>query len=222
MKTTVIIVAGGSGTRMKSEIPKQFLMLKGQPILMRTIKQFNAFGHNFNIHLVLPSEQIAYWEQLCKDYNFSVAHKIVEGGQTRFHSVKNGLAGVGTGEYVAVHDGVRPLVSRETIERCLAKVKDSGAVIPVTEVFETIRELQGSKSVTLPRENYRLVQTPQLFKSEILLKAYQQNYTNIFTDDASVVESLGYNVELVEGNRENIKITTPQDLRIAEVLMQEA
>lgn len=217
---TVVIVAGGSGTRMKSEMPKQFINLNGIPILMHTIRKFNSFNPEISIRLVLPIEQIELWEQLCVTNSFNVPHTIYSGGESRFHSVKNGLKGLSDDGYVAVHDGVRPLVSDETLKRCFDEVKVKGSVIPVIEVFETLREIKGVNSKTVPRSSFRLVQTPQVFKADLLQKAYLQDYNTEFTDDASVVEFLGHEISLVEGNRENIKITTPIDLLVAETYLK--
>lgn len=214
-----LIVAGGKGLRMGSELPKQFLPIGGKPVLMRTIEAFYAYNPEIRIVLVLPCSQQAYWAELCRLYRFSIPHHIANGGETRFHSVKNGLAFVSTPGLVGVHDGVRPFVSREVIARCYALAAEKKAVIPVTDVVETVRRLTGEKSETVNRDKYKLVQTPQVFDAELLKQAYRQPYTPHFTDDASVVEALGEPVCLTEGNRENIKITTPFDLKIAAALL---
>lgn len=219
MKKHVIIVAGGKGLRMGGEIPKQFLPIGGKPVLMRTIEAFYAYDSTIHVILVLPLSQQAYWKELCRTYCFDLPHDIADGGETRFHSVKNGLSlieGVGT---VGVHDGVRPFVAQEVIARCYSEAEVKHAVIPVIGVVETIRRLNDIESVTVPRNQYKLVQTPQVFDVALLQKAYQQEYVEMFTDDASVVESLGVRVHLVEGNRENIKLTTPFDLKLAEMLI---
>lgn len=214
-----LIVAGGKGLRMGSELPKQFLPIGGKPVLMRTIEAFYAYNPEIRIVLVLPCSQQAYWAELCRLHRFSIPHHIANGGETRFHSVKNGLAFVSTPGLVGVHDGVRPFVSREVIARCYALAAEKKAVIPVTDVVETVRRLTGEKSETVNRDKYKLVQTPQVFDAELLKQAYRQPYTPHFTDDASVVEALGEPVCLTEGNRENIKITTPFDLKIAAALL---
>lgn len=216
----VIIVAGGKGLRMGGEIPKQFLPLGGKTILMRTINRFLEFDSSIQVILVLPESQQDYWYSLCEEYRFQQPYVIANGGETRFHSVKNGLAKVSKAvELIGVHDGVRPFVSIETIRAAYEEASRSGAAVPVIDVVETIRHLvDESGSVTVPRGDYRLVQTPQVFSSELLLSAYAQPYTDFFTDDASVVERFGHAVRLVAGNRENIKITTPFDLKVAEVL----
>ena len=218
----IIIVAGGKGLRMGSDIPKQFLPIGGKPVLMRTLERFRAYSSALHIILVLPEAQQDYWRQLCEDYHFDVEHQIANGGQTRFHSVQNGLALVPDDAegVVGVHDGVRPFPSIEVIRNCYETARTAKAVIPVIPVVETVRHLlSNKKSVTVPRDEYRLVQTPQTFDIQLLKAANRQPYNDGFTDDASVVESYGHAITLVEGNRENIKITTPYDLKIAEVLI---
>lgn len=217
----VIIVAGGKGLRMGSDIPKQFLPIGGKPVLMRTLERFRAYDDALQIILVLPEAQQAYWRELCGQYHFDVEYQLANGGQTRFHSVQNGLALVPDDAegVVGVHDGVRPFPSIEVIRNCYATAREKKAVIPVIPVVETVRHLEGDKSVTVPRGDYRLVQTPQTFDIQLLKAANRQPYNDGFTDDASVVESYGFEITLVEGNRENIKITTPYDLKIAEVLL---
>lgn len=245
----IIIVAGGKGLRMGSDIPKQFLPIGGKPVLMRTLERFRAYSSALQIILVLPEAQQDYWRQLCEDYHFDVEHQIANGGQTRFHSVQNGLALIPDDAegVVGVHDGVRPFPSIEVIRNCYETARTAKAVIPVIPVVETVRQLMSDGQVssrTVPRDDYRLVQTPQTFDIQLLKAAYKraqnqtrlgsaeheqarpevkaanrQPYNDGFTDDASVVESYGYAITLVEGNRENIKITTPYDLKIAEVLI---
>ena len=218
MKKYIIIVAGGKGLRMGGDIPKQFLPICGKPVLMRTLEAFHAYDASMRLILVLPVSQQAYWKQLCEEYQFELVHEIANGGETRFHSVKNGLALVEEDGLVGVHDGVRPFVSQEVITRCYEEAASLKAVIPVIGVVETVRHLTEEGSETVPRDQYKLVQTPQVFDVALLHRAYQQEYTDLFTDDASVVEALGEKVYLVEGNRENIKLTTPFDLKLAELL----
>ena len=218
MKKHIIIVAGGKGLRMGGDIPKQFLPVGGKPVLMRTLEAFHAYDASMQLILVLPVSQQAYWKQLCAEYQFDLAHEIADGGETRFHSVKNGLSLVKEDGLVGVHDGVRPFVSQEVIARCYEEAASLKAVIPVIGVVETVRHLTGEGSETVPRDQYKLVQTPQVFEVALLRRAYEQVYTELFTDDASVVEALGEKVYLVEGNRENIKLTTPFDLKLAEWL----
>ena len=217
----VIIVAGGKGLRMGSDIPKQFLPIGGKPVLMGTIERFREYSADLQIILVLPEAQQEYWLQLCKEYDFDVEYRLANGGQTRFHSVQNGLALVPDDAegVVGVHDGVRPFPSIEVIRNCYETAREKKAVIPVIPVVETVRHLEKEGSVTVPRDEYKLVQTPQTFDIQLLKAANRQPYNDGFTDDASVVESYGYEITLVEGNRENIKITTPYDLKIAEVLI---
>ena len=223
----IIIVAGGKGLRMGSDIPKQFLPIGGKPVLMRTLERFREYSSDIQIILVLPEAQQEYWHQLCKEYNFDVEYTLANGGQTRFHSVQNGLAKVPDDAIgvVGVHDGVRPFPSIEVIRNCYETAREKKAVIPVIPVVETVRHLFSSgqqdkrTSLTVPRDDYRLVQTPQTFDIQLLKAANKQPYNDGFTDDASVVESFGYEITLVEGNRENIKITTPYDMKIAEVLI---
>ena len=218
MKKHIIIVAGGKGLRMGGDIPKQFLPVCGKPVLMRTMEAFHTYDAAIHIILVLPVSQQAYWKELCQEYQFSLSHDIANGGDTRFHSVMNGLGMVEGNGLVGVHDGVRPFVSQEVIARCYEEAEACKAVIPVIDVVETVRHLTEEGSETVPRDRYKLVQTPQVFEVELLRRAYQQTYTDLFTDDASVVEALGEKVYLVKGNRENIKLTTPFDLKLAEIL----
>ena len=222
MKT--VIMAGGRGTRISSvasDIPKPIINIGGKPVLMRTIERFREYSADIQIILVLPEAQQAYWQQLCKKYDFHVDYQLANGGETRFHSVQNGLALIPDDAegVVGVHDGVRPFPSIEVIRRCYETAQSQKAVVPVIPVVETVRHLENEKSVTVPRAEYCLVQTPQTFDIQLLKAANQQPYNDGFTDDASVVEAFGFDITLVEGNRENIKITTPYDLKIAEVLI---
>lgn len=217
----IIIVAGGKGLRMGSNIPKQFLPIGGKPVLMRTLERFRQYSPTLQIILVLPKAQQDYWQKLCKEYAFDIDYQLADGGETRFHSVQNGLAKIPDNAQgvVGVHDGVRPFPSIDVIRNCYETAREKKAVIPVIPVVETVRHLKGDTSVTVPRNEYRLVQTPQTFDIQLLKAANRQPYNDGFTDDASVVEAFGFNITLVEGNRENIKITTPYDLKIAEVLI---
>ena len=221
MEKTIIIVAGGKGLRMGGDIPKQFLPVHGKPVLMHTMEAFRGYDEHIQIVLVLPKNQQEYWKELCRQYHFTCPYTLADGGETRFHSVQNGLACVQEEGLVGVHDGVRPLVSTAVINRCYAEALQYKAVIPVIGVVETVRHLTSKGSETVPRDQYKLVQTPQVFETDLLKRAYQQPYTSAFTDDASVVEALGEEVCLVEGNRENIKLTTPFDLKLAEILFSE-
>ena len=218
----VIIVAGGKGLRMGGDIPKQFLPIGGRPVLMRTLERFRAYSADLQIILVLPEAQQAYWQGLCQEYHFDVEYQLANGGPTRFHSVQSGLALVPDDAegVVGVHDGVRPFPCIEVIRNCYETAREKKAVIPVIPVVETLRHVDNEDfSKTVPRDEYRLVQTPQTFDIQLLKAANRQPYNDGFTDDASVVESYGHTITLVEGTRENIKITTPYDMKIAEVLI---
>ena len=219
MDRYAILVAGGKGLRMGSDIPKQFLPLRGRPVLMHTIDVFRRTYPDIHIILVLPREQQDYWRQLCGQHGYDVAVCVADGGETRFHSVHNGLSLIPDDArgVVGVHDGVRPFVSPETIRRCYEAAEECGAVVPVVPVVETVRQvLADGGSMTVDRNAYRLVQTPQTFDIQLLKKAYGQPFDPFFTDDASVVEAMGHPIKLVEGNNENIKLTNPADLKLAE------
>lgn len=218
MNHAVIIVAGGQGLRMGTAVPKQFLPLAGKPVLMHTIERFLAADPQLCIILALPTAEQPRWQALCCEHHFAPEQlHVVSGGETRFHSVRNALEAVPQeAELIAVHDGVRPLVPETLIKECFSQAAVKGAVIPVTPVVETLRHV--SEGV-VPRSDYRLVQTPQTFRADILRHAYQQPYREAFTDDASVVEAAGYEVSLIDGSRRNIKLTTPDDLALAESLL---
>jgi len=220
MNKTAIIVAGGKGERMNADIPKQFLEIKGKPILIHTLEAFMNFDASLQLILVLPAAQFEFWKTLCKKHALNIPHQIVAGGQTRFQSVKNGLDAVKVPAIVAIHDGVRPLVSKETISRCFDAAAKFGAAIPTMDSIESIRFVDANGSKSVDRNAYKMVQTPQVFDAELLKKAYEQEFSVLFTDDASVVEAMGIKVQLVDGNRENIKITTEFDLIVAERLLE--
>ncbi|MBM6993029.1 MAG: 2-C-methyl-D-erythritol 4-phosphate cytidylyltransferase [Prevotella sp.] len=217
----VIIVAGGKGLRMGGDLPKQFLPIGGRPVLMRTIERFHEYDPTLGIILVLPKDQQDYWRQICEQYGFALPHVIADGGATRFESSKNGLAAIPADAegVVAIHDGVRPFVSTEVIGRCFDAARDDFAAIPVMPVTETLRYVDRGQGNNVMRDHFRTVQTPQVFDIALARQAFDQPDRETFTDDASVIESLGCQVTMVEGNRENIKLTTPFDLKIAEVLM---
>ncbi|MBR1932812.1 MAG: 2-C-methyl-D-erythritol 4-phosphate cytidylyltransferase [Prevotella sp.] len=218
MKEYVIIVAGGKGLRMGGEVPKQFLPVGGLPVLMRTMLRFREYSPQIDIILVLPKAQQEYWKSLCQQHQFNIPYQQADGGKTRFHSVQSGLALIPDEAegVVGVHDGVRPFVAVEVIRQCYETATRTEAAIPVVPVVETIRHLtEGVKN----RDDFRLVQTPQCFSIQLLKAANRQPYRDSFTDDASVVEAYGHSVTLVDGNRENIKITTPGDLLMAESLL---
>lgn len=213
-----IIVAGGSGSRMQTDVPKQFLEFCGRPVLMHTIMAFADACEGIRVIVVLPPLEIGYWRELCSRYGFTLKHETVGGGNTRFHSVKNGLSLVSGEGWVAIHDGVRPLVSRQTITGCFREAASYGCAVPVLPVTDSVREVSGLTGRMLDRSVLRLIQTPQVFEITALKKAYEQAYMPAFTDDASVFENAGHTIHLTEGNTENIKITTPNDLIIAEAL----
>lgn len=224
MERFAILVAGGQGLRMGGDVPKQFLPLGGQPVLMHTIDRFREVFPDIHIIIVLPQGQHDYWHDLCRRHHLEGGFLTAPGGDTRFHSVLNGLnaipADVSEG-LVGVHDGVRPFVSRDTLRRCYEEAARSGTAVPVVPVVETLRHVSpDGESMTVPRSDYRLVQTPQVFSLALLRQAYRQPYAPQFTDDASVVEALGERITLVEGNRENIKLTTPADLLLAKGIME--
>jgi len=220
MKKFVIIVAGGSGRRMGSEIPKQFLELCGKPILVHTIQVFYDFDPECELILVLPEAQQEYWKELCLKHSFTLPHRIVSGGENRFNSVQNGLKLIDEEGIVFIHDGVRPLVSRQTIEKCYRLAQKNGNAIPVLPMNESLRKSEGKDSISVDRTLYFSVQTPQTFQINLIQIAYQQSFDTSFTDDASVAEKAGFPVFMVEGNRENIKITNPTDLIVAEAFLQ--
>lgn len=224
MERFAILVAGGQGLRMGGDVPKQFLPLDGRPVLMHTIDRFREVFPDMHIIVVLPQGQHDYWHDLCRRHHLEGGFLTAPGGDTRFHSVLNGLnaipADVSEG-LVGVHDGVRPFVSRDTLRRCYEEAARSGTAVPVVPVVETLRHVSpDGESMTVPRSDYRLVQTPQVFSLALLRRAYRQPYAPHFTDDASVVEALGERITLVEGNRENIKLTTPADLLLAKGIME--
>ena len=220
-KHTILIVAGGRGTRMGGPQPKQFLELAGRPVLMHTLEAFDRWDASARLIVVLPEDQIDTWKRLCEAHVFGRIHRVVAGGETRFHSVRNGLDAVASDGLIAVHDGVRPLVAPSVIAACFAAAADGGAAVPVVPVVESVREVDadgGSRPVD--RTRLRVVQTPQVFRADVLRAAYRLPYDPRFTDDASVVEASGVAVRLIPGNRENIKLTTPMDLLLAEQLMR--
>lgn len=222
MKRYVLIVAGGRGLRMGNDLPKQFIPLDGRPVLMHTLERFHRWDAAAEIVVILPEDHQAYWKMLCEELNCTVPHQIANGGETRFHSVLNGLSFVKEAGLIAVHDGVRPFVSPDVIDNCFAEAERQGAAIPVIPLTDSIREKEGdSSSRPVDRNQFVAVQTPQVFRSDWLLDAYRQLYMTDFTDDASVVEAWGYPISLVQGNRENIKLTTPFDLLIAQACIHE-
>ena len=219
----VVIVAGGKGLRMGGEKPKQFQDLKGRPVLMHTLERFREALPEGKLILVLPESWMTMWRDLCRQHAFSVDHELVKGGDTRFHSVKNGLDAIrGEEGVVAVHDGVRPFVAVDVRRECVKHALTGACVVPVIAPVESVRLKQGDtdRTQSIDRNLCLLVQTPQVFPLNRLRQAYSQPYQSLFTDDASVVEADGGQVEVVEGNRENIKLTTPFDWAVAQLLCQ--
>lgn len=224
MKRYLIVVAGGKGMRMGGETPKQFQLLGEKPVVMVTLERLHAIDPSMQLILVLPAEHMDMWISLCKQHSFAVPLLLAQGGSTRFHSVQNGLAQVDDIDdaLVGVHDGVRPFVSPKVLDDCFCEAWIHGAAIPMIDIQDSLRHIVGGNGVTevVQRDRYRLVQTPQVFKLSLLRRAYEQRFVESFTDDASVVEALGEQVVGVEGNRENIKLTTPFDLMVAKTLME--
>lgn len=221
MKKYALIVAGGSGSRMQRNVPKQFLLLGGKPLLMYSLHAFYTYNHEIELVLVLPEDQIAYWNGLCERYSFTINHNVVAGGDTRFDSVKKGLQRIKEDGYVAIHDGVRPLVSQDTIKTCFRTAEKFGNALPVIDVPDSVRFTDHRGSKPLMRDRIKISQTPQVFKVHQIRKAYDQPYDPGFTDDSVVLESMGYKIHLTPGNTENIKITTQMDLIIAEALLKQ-
>jgi 2-C-methyl-D-erythritol 4-phosphate cytidylyltransferase len=214
-----IIVAGGAGTRMQTAVPKQFLLLNGLPVLMHTIQAFSNSSTNPAIIVVLAAGYHDYWKGLCAEHCFTIPHQLVSGGQTRFQSVKNGLGLVSGDAVIAVHDAVRPLTSTVIIDDAFNYASKHGNAVVAVQSRDSIRQQKNGKTSALIRDEIYLVQTPQVFKSEILRLAYEQDFRPDFTDDASVVEQLGININIVPGSYTNIKITFIEDIAIAELLL---
>jgi 2-C-methyl-D-erythritol 4-phosphate cytidylyltransferase len=219
MDLYVVIVAGGSGKRMGMDTPKQFLELTGRPVLMHTIERFRQYDESIEIITVLPENQLRFWNDLQKKYSFDIPHTLVKGGSKRYFSVRHGLEFVNSPGLVAIHDGVRPLVRLDTITRCFETAEEYGNAIPVISPADSLRFETGKSNAPIDRMHVKQVQTPQVFDVAKIKKAYLQDFDPSFTDDASVLEKTGEKIQLVEGNRENIKITNPEDLFIAQTLL---
>ena len=221
MKRYVIIVAAGRGSRMQSPIPKQFLKLDGRPLLLHSIAAFAEFDPSITIILVLPADQFSQWEKIASEFELPVPVQITAGGETRFESGRNGLSLIPNEEaVVAIHDAVRPLVNQKTISSSIKAAERYGNAVPAIPLSDSIRQIVSTQSVALDRSKYCLIQTPQSFSVPLLKKAYAQDYKYTFTDDASVLESIGEQIHLVDGNEDNFKLTTPTDLVIAEALLK--
>lgn len=219
-KISVVIVAAGSGSRMESEIPKQFLSLSGRPILMRTIEKFSSILPDAELIVVMNRAEFKRWNDLCTEHNCCVDHKIVEGGATRFYSVKNGVNATNkNSDIIMIHDGVRPLIDKTLIENTIKAVSSSGVAIPAVDVIDSLREYYNGESKVVNRSNFKLIQTPQVFESSIIRKSYDVEDNIAFTDDATVAEHSGYRVTMCAGSRNNIKITTPIDIIFGELLL---
>jgi 2-C-methyl-D-erythritol 4-phosphate cytidylyltransferase len=216
---TFIITAGGIGKRMGGSIPKQFLILDEKPILMHTIERIHAFDPSAQLIITLPTDYLKDWDEMCEKYSFQIKHEVVTGGDERFDSIKNALDKA-MGDWIAVHDGVRPFVSQAVLTELILEVKKHRAVIPVIPVKESLRLVEGENSAAVPRNHYRIVQTPQVFEAKLIKKGYEQPYKHAFTDDASVVETIGARIHLISGNEENMKITNPLDLSIAALILK--
>lgn len=217
---SVIITAAGLGKRMGSQVPKQFLPIHGLPVLMHSITRFYDFDNQIEIILTLPDDWVAYWDELCTEYRFNIQHRVVSGGEKRFHSVKNAINHA-TGDLIAIHDGVRPLVTVETIKRCFESAQILKAAVPAIKPQAGLRLKTEEGSQKVNREEFVQTQTPQVFQRGILIRAYKQDFDTSYTDDAAVVENLGINIHVVEGNEENIKITTKKDIGFAEEVLNE-
>ncbi len=218
MQQYAVIVAGGSGSRMGGEIPKQFLLLNGLPILFRSINAFVNYNSQINIVVVAPKTHAQTIYNLKRQHNFSQDFNLVEGGATRFLSVKNGLQEVPNNCLVGIHDAVRPLVSKETLQKAFESAEQKGNGIPAIGVFDSLRKVKDHKNSAVDRNLYQIIQTPQVFKSSLIKEAFAATNKTDYSDDATVFEAFGKSIFLTEGNRENIKITTPVDLKIAEAL----
>lgn len=215
---TVIITAGGMGKRMGNNLPKQFLALQKSPILIHTILKFYNYDNSIQLILTLPENWISYWERTCAETNFDIQHEIIAGGKERYDSIKKALT-LSKGKLIAIHDGIRPLVSTETIQKAFEMAEKKGNAIPIFPIKESVRFVENEKTHSINRNNYFLVQTPQVFERGLIKSAYEQDFQESITDDASLLEKTGKKIYVFQGNEENIKITTPLDLRIAEELI---
>ena len=215
-----VIVAAGIGNRMGAPVPKQFLLLAGKPILMHTLQRLHAFDAGMTLLLVLHPDYFEYWNELAGQHNFTTPHQLIPGGAERFHSVKCAVDSIKDDTaVVGIHDGVRPLVSMETLQRCYDAAATGASAVPVITINDSVRIIEEERNHAVDRSVYRIVQTPQCFPLPLLQQAYNQAYSAAFTDDASVMEAAGHSIHLIEGNRENIKITTPEDLRWAQCML---
>jgi 2-C-methyl-D-erythritol 4-phosphate cytidylyltransferase len=220
MKKYAIIVAGGTGSRMKGYVPKQFMMLKGKPVILYSMEAFYTYDADMQIIVVVHPDFIGYWKQICEGMKVTIPHTIISGGLTRFHSVKNGLNTITEDGHVAIHDAARPLITAGFIERLFSVATEFGCAIPVVTLNDTVRIIEENSSRQLDRNLLKAVQTPQVFGVSNLKKAYKQEISSLFTDDASVFESAGFTIHLTTGHYGNIKITLPEDISMAEVFLK--
>jgi 2-C-methyl-D-erythritol 4-phosphate cytidylyltransferase len=218
IKKVAIIVAGGTGTRMNADMPKQFMLLANKPVMMHTLEKFHKA--DCELIVVLNVDYHDLWKSLCKQHSFEISHTLIKGGRNRFESVKNGLKSISSNAFVVIHDAVRPLIDLDTINKAFDCAEKNGNAVVVVPSRDSLRKLENDTSYSVPRSDYYIVQTPQIFEKNILDKAYKEEFRNEFTDDASVVEKLGIKIHLVEGKQSNIKITYSEDLEIAETLMK--
>jgi 2-C-methyl-D-erythritol 4-phosphate cytidylyltransferase len=219
MEKIAIIVAGGTGTRMGDKTPKQFIEINNKPVVIYSFEAFYHYDKSVKFILALHSDYFSLWEKIIRKYPHYKNIEIVKGGKTRFNSVQNAVRIIREEALVAVHDAVRPLVSIDTITRCYETARIKGCAVPCMEVSESLRELIPSGSKPVDRNKIRIIQTPQVFRSDILINAYRQRYSAKYTDDSTAVENAGYKITLTKGNRYNIKITTKEDLIFAETLL---
>ena len=219
MRKKVIVTASGSGSRMSSNTPKQFLIINKKPVLFYTIEQFYKYSSDIEIILTLNNDYVDYWKRLINEYNFTINHRIIIGGETRYNSVKNAINSINENCLIAIHDAVRPFVSLNTISECFNLAEKKGNAVPFSKIPDSIRKIDNTNNKSVNRSNFVKIQTPQVFKFYILKKAYNSVNGNSFTDDASIVENIGEKINLFEGNQENFKITTPFDLKIAKTLL---
>jgi 2-C-methyl-D-erythritol 4-phosphate cytidylyltransferase len=217
---SVIVVAGGQGTRMNSDTPKQFMLLGGRPLLLHTLQKFIDYDKHIELILVLSTDLKEQWKHLCNTFKFTFPYKLVSGGKTRFHSVKNGLEYISEGRLVGIHDAARPFVSTEVIARTFSKAQEVGNAVPSIAVGDSVRIIQDSSNRPIDRNKLQIIQTPQVFRSELIKEAYENANSTDFTDDAGVLENAGHAIHLVQGTAENFKITTPFDLEMAQVYLE--
>ncbi len=219
-RSAVVIVAGGAGSRMGSAVPKQFLLLGGKPVLMHSVEAFYHAVPGIRIVVVLPEAEFERWNRLCEEFKFSIPHLLAKGGETRFHSVRNGLAMAGDADLVAIHDAARPLVPVKVICESFRVAGEKGACVPVLPLADSVRRIEGDNSVPVDRTVLRAVQTPQVFRTSLILNAYRQPFRESFTDDATVAEGAGAVIGLTDGDPVNFKITNPDDLIRAEAFLR--